>query len=72
VPRRPVRESREQGLMHVWWVSGLLALAFLALAYGFISLAIDSGNMLEWAVGWGFLAWAALQFGRSLRLLRSR
>lgn len=35
--------------MQVWWVRALLALALILLAYGFASLAIDSGSLLEYA-----------------------
>lgn len=70
--RRPRRESREQKLMHVWWVCAFLALVFLIVAYSFVSLAIDSGNMLEWAIGFFFLAWALAQLTRSARGLRLR
>lgn len=47
--RRISRRSHEQLLMQKWWVRLALALAFLLLAYGFASLAIDSGNLLEYA-----------------------
>jgi hypothetical protein len=35
--------------MQTWWVRTLLALAFLLLGYGFASLAINSGSLLEYA-----------------------
>jgi len=37
--------------MQQWGVRLGLALALLGLAYGFASLAIDSGNLLEYAAG---------------------
>jgi hypothetical protein len=45
-----VRKTKQQMMMRSWWIRGLLALAFLLLAYGFASLAIDSGNWLEYAI----------------------
>jgi len=47
--RRISRRSHEQVLMQTWWVRALLAVSFLLLAYGFASLAIDSGSLLEYA-----------------------
>lgn len=46
--RRVSRRSHEQVLMNLWWVRALIALAFILLAYGFASLAIDSGSLLEY------------------------
>jgi hypothetical protein len=36
--------------MNQWWVRALVAVALIGLAYGFASLAIDSGNLVEYAV----------------------
>jgi len=47
--RRVSRQTQQQVLMHTWWVRLLLALLSLLVAYGFISLAIDSGNLFEYA-----------------------
>jgi uncharacterized membrane protein len=44
------KQTQQQMLMRTWWVRALLAVAFLLLAYGFASLAIDSGNLLEYAI----------------------
>lgn len=66
--RRVVRLSREQKLMHKWWVRILIAIAFLALAYGFISLAINSGHLLEYAAGL-VLIWYA--FKHLLRAIKA-
>jgi hypothetical protein len=38
------KQSKEQKLMHRWWMLLVLALAFVGLSYGFASLAIDSGS----------------------------
>jgi len=48
--RRVSRRSQEQILMNQWWVRALIAIALIGLAYGFASLAIDSGNLVEYAV----------------------
>jgi hypothetical protein len=56
--KRVSRASQEQLLMHKWWVRALVGLAFLGLAYGFASLAIDSGNLLEYAITIAFVWWA--------------
>ena len=42
-------KTKQQILLQTWWVRGLLGLAMLLLAYGFASLAIDSGSWLEYA-----------------------
>jgi type VI protein secretion system component VasF len=47
--RRVSRKTHQQVLMEAWWVRALLALAFILLAYGIASLAIDSGSLLEYA-----------------------
>ena len=44
------RQTKQQLMLRTWWVRGLLGVVFLLIAYGFASLAIDSGNWLEYAV----------------------
>jgi hypothetical protein len=56
--RRVSRKSQEQVLMQQWWVRTLITLAFLGLAYGFASLAIDSGSLLEYALTIILVWWA--------------
>jgi hypothetical protein len=65
--RRVSRKSQEQILMHRWWVRALLALAFIGLAYGFASLAIDSGSLLEYVVTIAFVWWAVHHAIRAVR-----
>lgn len=60
--RRVSRKSHEQVLMHQWWVRALIAVAFIGLAYGFASLAIDSGNWLEYVAAI-LLAWWGVKHG---------
>ncbi len=52
------RKNQQKELMAKWWVRVLVGLAFLAIAYGFASLAIDSGNLLEYVVTIAFAWWA--------------
>ncbi|MBX4201962.1 hypothetical protein KW803_03690 [Candidatus Saccharibacteria bacterium] len=47
--KRVSRKTQQQVLMQTWWVRLVIALVFLMLSYGFISLAIDSGNLFEYA-----------------------
>jgi hypothetical protein len=54
--------------MQTWWVRGLLALAMLLLAYGFASLAIDSGNLLEYALTIALLWFGVRNAVRAFRL----
>jgi hypothetical protein len=41
--------------MQQWWVRTLLAVVSIIVAYGFASLAIDSGNWFEYAAAVIFL-----------------
>lgn len=61
--------TKDQRLIHKWWVNLLLALFFLGLAYGFASLAIDSGNLLYYVLCAVFVYWA---FSRLIRRARNR
>lgn len=54
-------KSREQILAHSWWVCGLLALIFAGIAYGFASLAINTGELYQYGLSIGFLIWAAVE-----------
>ncbi len=66
------KESTEQKLMHRWWIRGALAVIFAALAYGFASLAIDSGSLITYALAIGFLIWAFIEAKRSAKYLFAR
>lgn len=44
--------------MHKLWVNIVVALASLGVAYGFASLAIDSGSLLDYALAILFVGWA--------------
>lgn len=45
----------------------LLAVIFLGLSYICISLAIDSGNFLQWLTGIFFGGWALTEIIRAIR-----
>ncbi|MBX4197117.1 hypothetical protein KW801_00995 [Candidatus Saccharibacteria bacterium] len=66
--RRVSRKTHQQVLMQAWWVRALLALAFIMLAYGFASLAIDSGSLLEYAVALASIWYAVHNSVRAFRL----
>lgn len=52
------QKNEEQKLLNKRGVRTLVALAFIGIAYGFASLAIDSGSLFEYALTIFFLAWA--------------
>lgn len=53
--------------MGKWWVRGLIALAFLGLAYGFVSLALDSAHLWEYALGIIFVWYGLRQAVKAVR-----
>jgi hypothetical protein len=65
------RQTYEQQLLSKWWVRSLLAMTFLLIAYGFASLAIDSGAWLAYGLGFFFIGWAIVQIKRAILSLRS-
>lgn len=65
--KRVSRRSNEQVLMHQWWVRAAIALAFIGLAYAFASMAIDSGNLLEYLITLVLLWWAIRHAIRAVR-----
>jgi len=52
------RQNDEQRLLNNWWARALLAVIFAGLAYGFASLAVDSGSLIEYALTIFFFVWA--------------
>lgn len=66
--RRVSRRTHQQVLMQTWWVRAGLALAFILLGYGFASLAIDSGNLLEYAAAIASLWYGFQNAIRTVRL----
>jgi hypothetical protein len=66
--RRVSRKTHQQVLMQAWWMRALLALGCILLAYGFASLAIDSGNLLEYAATIALLWFGIRNAFRAFRL----
>jgi hypothetical protein len=62
------RKNQQERLMQTWWIRVLAGLVFLGIAYGFASLAIDSGNLLEYVITIVFIWWAVQHFTRAARL----
>ncbi|MBI2592243.1 hypothetical protein HYW36_02080 [Candidatus Saccharibacteria bacterium] len=54
-------KNEEQKLLNRRWVRAVLAVLFLGIAYGFASLAIDSGSLIEYALAILFFIWAIKQ-----------
>ncbi len=52
------KQTEEQVLWKKWWVRIIIAAAFLALAYGFVSLAITNGSIWQYALAVIFLYFA--------------
>lgn len=59
--KKASRLTDQQILMGAWWVRALMALAFLGLSYGFISLALDSAHLWEYALGIVFVLYGVKQ-----------
>ena len=65
--RRVSRKSQQQILMGVWWVRAILAVISLVVAYGFASLAIDSGSLWEYLATIIFLWYSVHHAIRAVR-----
>lgn len=52
-----------------WWGRGLLALILLGLSYGFASLAIDSGSLIQYGLSIVALYLGLANFFRAGRLV---
>lgn len=70
--KRVSRRSHEQALMQQWWVRILIAIAFVLLAYAFASLAIDSGNWLEYIAAIVLVWWGVKHGYRAVRFAFAR
>lgn len=55
--------------MSSWPMLFGFALVLLAIAYGFASWAIDSGNWIHYLLTIVFLVWAAKEIKRGIRVL---
>lgn len=60
-------ESQEEKLLNKRWVRAVIALLFLVVAYGFASLAIDSGSLLEYAATIIFFVQAIMHAVHAIR-----
>jgi hypothetical protein len=56
----------ETKLMANRWIFFILALVFLAIAYGFASLAINYGSFWQYALAIVFLVWAVKELKRGV------
>ena len=70
--KRVSRRSHEQVMMNQWWVRAVIAVAFILLAYGFASLAIDSGNWLEYLAAILLVWWGVKHAVRAVRFAFAR
>lgn len=69
--RRVSRRTHQQVLMDTWWVRAIITFVALLTAYGFASLAIDSGSLFEYAAAIACI-WYAFHNGiRAVRLVFS-
>lgn len=59
--------KRELEILNNRGVRLLMVVVFVGLAYGFASLAIDSGSWLEYALTIIFLVWAVKSVRHSIR-----
>jgi hypothetical protein len=64
---KKARNSELEKWLKVWWARLLLGLVFMAVAYGFASWAIDSGNLLHYALTFVFLYFGVAHFARGIR-----
>jgi type VI protein secretion system component VasF len=65
--RRVSKKSHQQILMGAWWVRAILAVISVVVAYGFASLAIDSGSLWEYLAAIIFLWYAVHHAIRAVR-----
>lgn len=62
-----LKKSYEQMLASRWWVQFGLSLVFVSISYVFISLAINSGELWQYAVGIVFFVWGVRYFVFALK-----
>jgi phosphatidylglycerophosphate synthase len=66
------RQTGNHWFFHSWWGRFITALVFIGVAYGLISLAIDSGSLWQYVAGLFLAYWAIVHFVRGLRQAFSR
>ena len=60
--------AAERKLLNRWGTQALMAVVFAGTTYGFASLAIDSGSLIEYALTIFFFVWTIKSAVRSVRL----
>lgn len=55
-----------------WWAEPVLAIVLLAISYGFVSWAINSGSLVEYALGILFFASAIKTIVMAVRNVSNR
>jgi hypothetical protein len=70
--KRVNKRTYGPAVMNQWWGRALVALVFIVLAYGFASLAINSGNLLEYLITLVLLWWAVKHAVRAIRFVFAR
>ncbi len=66
------KSNWEKTLMSNGWFTFGLALVFMLIAYGFASLAINSGSLWQYALAIVFIVWALKEIARSVKVLIHR
>ncbi len=61
--------TQERKLLNKWGTQALMAVVFAGTTYGFASLAIDSGSLIEYAITIFFFVWAIKSAIRLVRLV---
>lgn len=51
-------QAKKRHIRNPWWGEVIMILIFLGLFYGLVSLALNSGSLLEYAAGLFFFGWA--------------
>lgn len=65
--KKTSKRNSQQIMMGKWWVRGLVAIAFLLLAYGFASLALDSAHLWEYVLAIIFVWYGVKQAINAVR-----
>lgn len=65
-----IKETAEQRFMEAWWARLAFGVIFLAVSYGFFSLAIDSAKTLEYLAAIIFLLAGIRELIGSVKALR--
>jgi hypothetical protein len=66
------RLNKEQKLFNDWWTRFAVALVFLTLGYWFASVAIDDGNLFNYAAAIILVVWAFIHIIRGFKAVFAR